>query len=242
MLKLNEFLFNYYSGMIYAYVVLILIFIMESNMIKHKKYFKMAALSAVLFCSTGANAASLQNGDFSSGFNSWGGATLEEDPDDAFNSILTNVTPSTAPNFSITSDDKAKLTTTYDTNGIFAVDLFQEFTVQSLSSPLNTLTLGFDYTAVLDDVDDEWLVQLGTMAYYYTDADSLSGNILFDITSYAGQNVDLLFSLSNNAGGDDSLTIDNIEITQSQSASPVPEPASIFLLGAGLFAMRRKFS
>ena len=80
----------------------------------------------------------------------------------------------------------------------------------------------------------------------YADIDNfidfiLVGGNSFDITQFAGKEVELFFGLENGAGADDSLFIDNISITQNQTqTNNVPEPASILLMTAGMVAMRRK--
>ncbi len=80
----------------------------------------------------------------------------------------------------------------------------------------------------------------------YADIDNfidfiLVGGNSFDITQFAGKEVELFFGLENGAGADDSLFIDNISITQNQTqTNNVPEPATFLLMSTGLIAMRRK--
>jgi hypothetical protein len=197
-------------------------------------FIKTIAIAAII--TTGATwnglatAASFTNGDFSSGFDSW----QSQDDFGDYNPVISN------DNFNASSG-KAILTTDYDNGGSYEVSLFQTFTVQTLEAVGNTLTLDFDISWFLDNPDDVVFVQMETTDYsntiYFDPFDSSS----FDITDFAGMEVDLLFGLENNLGADDYMTIDNIMITQSQSqTNSVPEPTTLLLMFAGLGVMRRK--
>ncbi len=200
-----------------------------------KYFFNVMLVITGLLLSNGSSAATFTNGDFSSGFNGWGGAV-------GSSSGINIVDPNTNPsNFNISSGAALLTSNTSLFGGNSVVNIFQTFVVQSLLSPSNTLLLGFDFTKSFDDITDVFLAQIvesGNLSH----AIDLSSGGSFDITSFAGKNVELRFGLENVAspdGSNDSLTIDNIFISQNQVS--VPEPTTILLIGAGLMAMRRKF-
>lgn len=196
-------------------------FLMEEFMkqkFKRKPFFTVLALATGLIWSSHSSAA-LMNGDFSDGFNHWEG--------EAYNDTDTSDISDTN-NFNINSG-QAVLTTNADTGGNYFASIFQTFTLQN-----NALFLNFDSTYTSDDIDDSWLAQLVDTSNPLNIVDLTLGN---DISSLAGLEVELLFGLDS-FGDDDTLTIDNIEITEAQAT--VPEPTTLFLIGAGLVAIRRK--
>lgn len=185
----------------------------------------MLVLSSGILWSSVSGAA-IVNGDFSSGFTGWSGGT------DLGIGL-------TAANFDASSG-AAVLSSDFDLGGSFAVDLFQTFTVQSLTGASNDLFLDFDFTWNFDHVDDAWLAQLVDTTDALHTLDLTSGAGPFDITSFAGLTVELLFSLENNNGDDDTLSIDNIVV--SEVITDVPEPILPLLFGTGLLALRRKLA
>lgn len=178
--------------------------------------------------------AALLNGDFSNGFDDWQGETT------AGVVNLSNV----SNNFS-TSANGAKLETSTGSRGSGnkLIELFQNFSVESLNFSSNTLSLSLGIILNLDDATDIFLAQI-------IDVNDLSHNLdltigsSFDITSFAGEDVLLKFSLENNGtpdGSNDNVEISNILISQNGASGSVPEPSSILLIGvAGLMLVKRK--
>ena len=178
--------------------------------------------------------AALLNGDFSSGFDNWQGETT----------LSGVVNPSLfSDNFSASASG-AVLTTDLSSRGDGSklVELFQNFSVESLLSPSNTLSLSLGVILDLDHVTDMFLAHIVNVNNVSHFLDLTSGGS-FDITSFAGEDVQLWFSLENNGtpdGSNDSATISNIQISQNQVFGSVPEPSSIVLMGViGLMLGRR---
>ena len=67
------------------------------------------------------------------------------------------------------------------------------------------------------------------------DGGTISGTVLTDVSSFAGQTVELRFSLFN----DDSAYITTVEL-RNVDVESVPEPVTFVLLGLGAVALRRK--
>lgn len=181
-------------------------------------FFQVLTFLSALLCSS-LSSANLLNGDFSSGFANWQGELFD-------GMTTTTGTPST--NFDASSG--AAVISNDDSN--WAVTLFQDFTVQSLLAPGNSLSLDLDFSASVTDPFDFFVAELVDLGGALATVDISAGPI--DITAWAGQTAQILFYLED---GDllaqDSLTIDNISITQH--AASVPEPGSLLLLlGAGL--------
>ena len=187
-----------------------------------------AAACAVSLIWGGLASAAIVNGDFSTNdFSGWTGDTFD------------NGLPITTPENFDASSGTAILTTDFDQGGEWAVSIFQTFTVQTLNAPGNTLMLDFDLSTSFDHGDDVLLAQLVETANLTNFIDLSSGAEPYDITSFAGLEVDLLFGLENNNGADDFMTVDNIVI--SQHDAQIPEPGTLLLLAAGLVTIRRKF-
>jgi len=193
----------------------------------------------------GSTHADILNGDFSTGFSGWSGQVdYLVDYDAAAMDAVT-----TPDFFSITSfgtlTDAAKLSTHYNPqNGTgWAVSLFQTFTMPSLTHPNNRLWLEFDLFFSTDDPSggDTWLAQLTDQSGSMAPVDLTSITQPFEVTAYSGLDVELLFSVENIAGGDDSLVIDNLRITE-EIFDPVPAPSVLALLGLTLLAWRRKLA
>ncbi|BCX89108.1 hypothetical protein MIN45_P1478 [Methylomarinovum tepidoasis] len=189
-----------------------------------------------------AASATLVNGDFSSGFTGWSG---QEDYITDFDAADMDASTSPDP-FTIVNEagftNAAKLSTHYDQTGTgWALSLYQQFTMPTLSASGSTLWLDFDYSVSLDDVagGDNWYAQLTDKSgsgLPPLDLDVSPGP--FDVTAFAGKAVEILFALENIAGGDDTLLIDNVTITERLAA--VPEPSILGLLGLGMLLLRRK--
>ena len=201
------------------------------------------AVVAGLLSGGGVSAAGLQNGDFSSSFDNWSG---QVDYFDDYNSSQMNAT-TTHDFFTVEgANDSARLSTNtvFDTNiqdyvG-WAVALFQDFTMPTLTAVGNILQLDFDFQVQLDDTGggDNWYAQLtDNSGSGLSPLNIGSGSV--DVTSFAGLDVQILFGIENIAGNDDWLQIDNVSITQKQ-ASNIPEPGIFALLGLGALMLRRK--
>lgn len=108
--------------------------------------------------------------------------------------------------------------------------------------PGNATTLSFDYSFVLGEFDAGDYLQSNSNYFetWYMDA-SGAGHVELDMTAFQGQTIALDWALI--WGGDDSSgsigSISNIDL----AVSPVPEPATLLLIGsglAGLVGLQRK--
>ncbi|MBQ0719506.1 MAG: PEP-CTERM sorting domain-containing protein [Gammaproteobacteria bacterium] len=197
-----------------------------------------SALAAGLLCSS-LSSANLLNGDFSSGFTGWQGVVTESAPM-TFNPVDTVVDPlpgGFASNFDASSG--AAVLTNDDT--YWGVALFQDFTVQSLLDPNNSLWLELDFSASGSSIADLVVAEFVDTNNVLATLDISGGSV--DITAWAGQAAEILFLIEDvDFSTGDFLSIDNIRITQH--AASVPEPGSLMLLlgaGLGLVASKRKF-
>lgn len=176
-----------------------------------------------------AVAASFQNGDFSSGFSGWQGEVGGVGFDPASGGL-----------FGISTETAAIVKSDYY---LFPVTLSQSFTL-SLTATFLTFSLEYQATGP-DDFVMAGLVDQGGLA---TPIDLFDGNnplidhnFRADISSLAGQDVQLYFTLLDLSYdfdpalfAPDVMKIDNIVIAQADGATPVPEPGSLLLVGAGL--------
>jgi len=192
-----------------------------------KKLFRAVPLILMLVCLNAgwSSATLLQNGDFSSGFDHWAGF------------VNGNIPVSTSsPNF-IAAGGAAWLTND-DTN--YQVLLSQIFELPAISS-----TLTFDYLWVPTDKDSDtfqasFAVWNAALSIFDSPIDLFNGpnplagsltTLAYDMTPYAGQTIRLDFILSDNDYiVSDILQIDNV----NTSTTPVPEPGTLLMLGAGL--------
>lgn len=203
--------------------------------LKRKTNFKVVALIAGMALSGlsfSTSAAGLTNGDFSTNdFTGWQGQTTTS-------STIDPLPGSFGSNFDASSG-AAVLSTSFDTDG----SEYTAFLFQSFDLPGSALSLSFDFVWSADDQADGWLAQLVESSNSGHSAsltlNSSSGQ--FDLSGFAGLTVQLLFGLENWGGADDTLSIDNIIIAESQPNGSVPEPGTLLLIGAGMFAARRKF-
>lgn len=121
------------------------------------------------------------------------------------------------------------------------------------------VTLQFDYEFLLgaDDEGDEfgaWVIDGGTgdtagADYEFFTQDSSSGTIAFDLSGLTSlDSLGLQFQLSSSLSGPaydvygSTLQISNLRLVTDTPDSIIPEPATVFLLGAGLlgYAARRR--
>jgi hypothetical protein len=199
-----------------------------------KLFLQTMALAAGLLCS-GASFANLLNGDFSSGFTGWEGELF----DGATTSSLNPVTSSATGNFYVNLSGEAVVTND-DFN--WSVALFQDFTVQSLLAPGNTLLLELDFSATVSGAFDDLVVaQLEDLSGSLSTLDISGGSV--DITDWAGSSAEILFLVEDvDLTAGDFLTINNIRITQHAASVPEPGTSALFLsAGLALLARRRLF-
>lgn len=206
---------------------------------KLKPYLQTIALAAGLLCSA-ASSANLLNGDFSSGFDDWQGQVTYNDPaspDPMFPDSINEIVNPLTGNFNASTG--AAVITNDDTN--WAVALFQQFTVQSLLNPANTLWLELDFSSTVSSDDDYVLAELVDLSDPFSTLNISSGTV--DITAWAGRSAEIFFLIEdgfNDTG--DFLTIDNIHITQHAASVPEPGTSALFLsAGLALLARRRLF-
>ncbi len=207
-----------------------------------KKLLLIMLFGALIFANV-AQAAPFQNGDFETGdFTGWSGDLISTgivDPDLDSHFSLVNVPGQTFQNSAnVTNDDID-----------WMVTLYQDFTLDSLLGPGYTMDITF--WIQWSPTDSTWDTLSATLSDTgYTDTvdllsgvsntDLLNGTwVTQDITSFAqtwgGQDVELAFSIADyDYSTPDSFTIDNISFNQHAPAAPVPEPATMLLLGSSL--------
>lgn len=170
----------------------------------------------------------LQNGDFSSGFASWQGQLLEN------NMTITDVPSPSAPQYTV-ANQVAQLQTddTY-----WQVTLFQEFDMEPLPGNGFVRYLSMWLQWLPSDENSDFLsVPLASndLLAGATAADLLQGKtITYDVTGFANQFVSLDFTLVDIDFGPDALQIADISFMTEGPLTPVPEPATVILLGMGL--------
>ena len=175
--------------------------------------------------------AGLLNGDFSSAFASWKGSLSD-------GLALTPVDPvpgAFVENFEVSG--AAAILTNGETN--VGVSLFQDFLIPDLTQPGNTLSLSVDFTSKASSVYDFLIAELANIASLFSTLSLVSGNV--DITPLAGLDAQILFGVEDTDGiTGDSVTIDNILITQQMSAISEPGTMALLLFSGSLMLVWRR--
>jgi hypothetical protein len=169
------------------------------------------------------------NGDFSSGFDGWMAEVTECTVCDGSDDSVTSLDPPPGiftDNLS-TASGSAVLTTSAS---VFAVDLFQRFVMPELAHEFAVLELSLDLGVELSDPLEFFTAQLNDTAGSLPTL-SLFGGGVFDVSDYAGLDVEILFGISDFDSEPDRLRVDNIAV------KVVPVPAALLLLVTGLLPL-----
>lgn len=177
-----------------------------------------------------ASAMPLTNGNFASGFAGWSGRVIAYD---ATTGVTTETTVSPLPgasggNFGV-AGGAAALQTSFLTDDIYAVLLFQQFDLPTVIAGQSVI-LSYSLSTVLTGSSDRAFAQLTHAGGII----SLLSSASIDVTSYAGDAVELLFSVEDYDDGIDRLTVGNIAIDVVNAR--VAEPATVLLIGMGMAA------
>lgn len=183
--------------------------------------------------------ATLINSDFSSGFDNWQGEVVTYNYTDD-NEIVSvgDIIDSFQVNFEASANSATIMTSFDDDNDYWSVMLFQDFTVDNIAED-SSLTLSLDVIFDLTNMFDDYaFAELLDLDDNLTAIDLTSGGD-FDITAWSGANASIQFGV---VDGDfdvfESLTVSNLNITETPAE--VPEPSTLFIFLAGLIALTRK--
>ena len=94
--------------------------------------------------------------------------------------------------------------------------------------------LSFNYSLTASDPDQDFLVAIRDYTNYEFELGiSGTGSFQIDLSSFRGQTISLAFGLeSSDQVADSRATISNLDL--ATSATPIPEPGTLILLGSGL--------
>lgn len=192
------------------------------------RFVPLGVFLATIALSGPSAAAPLLNGDFSAGFAGWDGEVTDI--------FFTTTTVSPPPgafvgNFDASSG-AAVLTTTTLIDDVFAVFIFQTFDLPAIGAG-ESLQLSYDLAVALTNpiFGDAAFAQLNHGAGFGVTIDLLSGSSV-DITSLAGETVELLFGVEDFDDLSDNLSVDNIAV--NVLAAQVPEPGTLALVALAL--------
>ena len=172
--------------------------------------------------------AAIMNGDFSNDFEHWSAQVatcIVCDGSDDVVIDISNPPDEFTTNFDASSH--AALLTINDFDHVFSVSLFQTFTMPTADALVLSMDLAINLSDPLLDLAFAQLMALDGELLL-----DLSVSDEFDVSAYAGEDVEILFGITDFDLSLDTLTVDNIVITPSVSI-----PNVLSLLACGLIVL-----